>query len=161
MPIDLPVFWVVVLNVALWPVIQLGLAWAALRLPASWLGTPAGFSRESPEFYERWLRVKRWKDRLPDGAAWVGGKFGKGRLRSSDPVYLEAFILETWRGEICHGCAFLFVPLFFLWNPWWGDCVIVAYAVLANLPCLIAQRYNRLRLRRLLEKSAAANCCES
>ena len=42
---------------------------------------------------------------------------------------------------------------FFLWNPWWGDLIIVAYAVAANLPCIFAQRYNRSRLTRLLGRA--------
>jgi hypothetical protein len=29
---------------------------------------------------------------------------------------------------------------------------MVAYAVLANLPCILAQRYNRARLHRLLAR---------
>jgi glycosyl-4,4'-diaponeurosporenoate acyltransferase len=44
------------------------------------------------------------------------------------------------------GCA----PLFFLRNPWWGDLIIVGYAVAANLPCILAQRYNRARFQRFL-----------
>jgi glycosyl-4,4'-diaponeurosporenoate acyltransferase len=42
--------------------------------------------------------------------------------------------------------------VFFLWNPWWGDAVIIVYAIGANLPCILAQRYNRLRLRHLLAR---------
>jgi hypothetical protein len=29
---------------------------------------------------------------------------------------------------------------------------MVGYAVMANIPCILAQRYNRLRLRRLLAR---------
>ena len=39
---------------------------------------------------------------------------------------------------------------FFLWNPCWADLVMVAYALAANLPCILAQRYNRSRFQRLL-----------
>jgi glycosyl-4,4'-diaponeurosporenoate acyltransferase len=156
MPIELPMAWIVILNVTLWPLIQLSLAWGFLRLPGAWFDPPrTGFSFETRAFYERWLGIKHWKDRLPDGARWLGGGFAKRDLAAVDPDYLRRFIQETWRGELCHDCAFLFVPVFFLWNPWWGDLVIVAYALAANAPCLLAQRYNRLRLRRLLAKIAA------
>ena len=37
-------------------------------------------------------------------------------------------------------------PVFLLWNPWWLGLLMFAYAVIANLPCLIVQRYNRARL---------------
>ena len=86
---------------------------------------------------------------MPDAARWFRGGFAKGKLTSRDPAYWERFIRETWRGELCHWSALACAPLFFLWNPWWGDLVIVAYALAANLPCILAQRYNRARLQRL------------
>jgi glycosyl-4,4'-diaponeurosporenoate acyltransferase len=153
MPLELPVMWIVILNVTLWPVIQIALAWGFIRMPAAWFDAPAcEFAFETRGFYERWLGVKHWKDLLPDGARWLGGGFAKKELTSTDAGYLLEFIRETRRGELCHGCALLFVPIFFLWNPWWGNLVIVAYAIIANLPCVIAQRYNRIRLRHLLAR---------
>ncbi len=153
MPIELPVIWIVILNVTLWPVIQLALAWGFLRMPAAWFDvTDVKFQFETRGFYQRWFGVKHWKDFLPDGASWFGGGFAKNELIATDSGYLQNFIRETRRGELCHCCAFLFVPIFFLWNPWWGNLVIITYAILANLPCVIAQRYNRIRLRRLLAR---------
>lgn len=153
MLIELPMGWIVILNVTLWPLIQIGLAWGFLRIPVACFNPPlTGFPLETAAFYENWLGIKHWKDRLPDGARWLGGGFAKRELAALDPEYLRRFIRETWRGELCHGCALLIVPVFFIWNPWWGDLVILAYALAANAPCLIAQRYNRLRLRRVLAK---------
>lgn len=150
MPVELPMIWIVILNVVLWPVIQLALAWGFTRMPVSWFHPPVASPFETVRFYEGVLWVKQWKNLLPDGAKWLSGGFHKGQMKSTDPAYLDRFIVETWRGELCHCCALLFVPLFFLWNPWWADCVILAYAIIANLPCIIAQRYNRIRLRHLL-----------
>lgn len=153
MPLELPIGWVVALNVLGWPVIQLGLAWGWTRLPARWLKAPTALPFErGGGFYERAFAIRRWKDRLPDGASWIGGGFAKARLQQRDAGYLERFIVETWRGELCHWCAFAFVPLFFLWNPWWGDLVIVAYALLANGPCILVQRYNRARMQEALKR---------
>jgi glycosyl-4,4'-diaponeurosporenoate acyltransferase len=153
MPLELPLIWIVSLNVTLWPVIQIALAWGFIRMPAAWFDAPdRPFHFETRGFYERGFGVKHWKDLLPDGARWFGGGFAKNELAARDERYLQEFIRETRRGELCHGCAFLFVPIFFLWNPWWGNLVIVAYVILANLPCIIAQRYNRIRLRRLLAR---------
>lgn len=149
--LDLSVPWIVALNVGLWPLIQLGLAWVFLRLPERWFEPPSRtWSGESAARYERLFRIKSWKDRLPDGAAWLGGGFAKKRLAGADPAYLHRFLRETRRGELCHLSAFLFVPPFALWNPWWGMVVIVLYALAANLPCVLVQRYNRLRLQGLL-----------
>lgn len=150
MLIEIPTVWIIVLNVVGWAMLQTSLAWAFTRMPASWFipRPPAGWE-ENGKLYERLLAVKQWKDRLPDGARWFGGGFPKARLRSRDADYLRRFAAETWRGELCHWTALLLTPLFFLWNPLWADLVIVAYALAANLPCVIVQRYNRARLHAL------------
>ena len=153
MLIELPIGWVIALNVAGWPVIQFGLAWLFTRMPVTWFNPGVGCAWEQGgRCYERWFGIKRWKDRLPDAALWFGGGFAKGSLAGLDPDYLHRFIRETWRGELCHWCAIACAPVFFLWNPLWADLVMVAFAVASNLPCILAQRYNRLRLRRLLAR---------
>jgi glycosyl-4,4'-diaponeurosporenoate acyltransferase len=151
--IELPIVWVIVLNVAGWPVIQLGLAWLFTRMPVSWFNPPApGDWERDGRFYERVFAIKRWKDRLPDAARWFGGGFAKGTLAGNTRDYLERFRRETWRGELCHWAALGFAPVFWLWNPWWASLIMVSYALAANLPCILAQRYNRLRFQRLLAR---------
>ena len=153
MLIDLPIAWIIVLNLAGWPVIQCSLAWSFTRMPLRWFNPgPARVWEQDGRFYERAFGVKRWKDRLPDGARWFGGGFAKGTLDARDSDYLRQFMRETWRGELCHWVALGCAPVFILWNPWWADLVMVAYGVVANLPCILAQRYNRLRFRRLLAR---------
>ncbi len=154
MPLELPVGWIVLLNVAGWPLLQLGLAWGFTRLPDEWFNPPRAHPWEQGgRIYQNMLGIKRWKHRLPDAARWFGGGFAKGTLAGTQRDYLRRFIRETWRGELCHWCALACTPVFFLWNPVWGDAVIVAYAVAANLPCILVQRYNRLRLQHLLARS--------
>lgn len=154
MPTEPPLWWIVTLNCAGWPVIQLGLAWIFTQMPQEWFDPP-GSLRGEEWFYKRLFRVPLWKDRLPDAAAWFGGGFAKRTLAATDRDYLVRFIRETWRGELCHWCALAFAPLFFLWNPWWADVLILGYAIAANLPCILAQRLNRLRLRRVLARQSA------
>jgi glycosyl-4,4'-diaponeurosporenoate acyltransferase len=155
--IELPTVWIIVLNVGGWVAVQMGLAWAFTKMPVEWFesGKPRAWERTG-RFYERVLRIKAWKDSLPDGAGWFSGGFPKGTLAGMNRDYLERFIRETWRGELCHWCAIAFTPIFFLWNPWWGDLIITAYALAANLPCILAQRYNRARLQRILLRHYSA-----
>lgn len=153
MPIELPVSSIIALNCIGWPVIQMGFAWLFTRMPAAWFHAPGSAACE-PWIYDRLFHVKCWKDKLPDAAAWFGGGFAKRSLVEKDAGYLECFIRETWRGELCHWCALGFVPLFFLWNPGWANLVILTYALAANLPCILAQRHNRIRLRRLLTRTS-------
>jgi glycosyl-4,4'-diaponeurosporenoate acyltransferase len=153
--IDLPIGWIVALNVGGWLAIQMGLAWAFTQMPVAWFNPGSGFAWErGGRFYESVLVIKLWKDRLPDAASWFGGGFAKGTLAGKKADYLRRFIRETRRGELCHWCAVGFAPVFFLWNPWWGDLIILAYALAANLPCILAQRYNRSRFQRVLARRA-------
>lgn len=155
MPIELPIAWIIALNAGGWVAIQMGLAWAFTRMPVRWFhpGTGLPWEREG-RVYERVFRIKSWKDRLPDAARWFAGGFAKGTLAEADREYLARFLRETWRGELCHWAAIACAPVFFLWNPWWGDLIITAYALAANLPCILVQRYNRARLQRLLQRMA-------
>lgn len=153
MLIELPIVWIIVLNVGGWLAIQLGLAWAFTKTPIHWFKPAGPFSWErNGRFYERMFSVRSWKNRLPDAAPWFGGGFAKGMLTDTRPDYLDRFIRETWRGELCHWTAIACAPVFFLWNPWWGDLIIVAYALAANLPCILVQRYNRARLQTVLAR---------
>ena len=154
MTLELPVPWIITLNVLGWPLVQLAMAWVWTRVPHGWLCAPDACLFEADgRFYQEAFRIKSWKDLLPDAAPWFRTGFAKASLQATDPAYLQRFIRETWRGELCHWSAIAFTPVFLSWNPWWGDLVIVAYALAANLPCILVQRHNRIRLRRLLVKS--------
>jgi len=151
MPIELPVVWIIFLNVAGWFVIQLGMAWMFTRMPAKWFHPgPERTWEKNGRFYERIFAIKQWKDQLPDAARWFNGGFAKGTLSARESEYLARFIRETRRGELCHWLAIGCAPAFLIWNPWWGELIIIAYALAANLPCIIVQRYNRIRFVRIL-----------
>lgn len=155
MLIELPIAWIIVLNVFGWLTIQMGFAWAFTQLPVTRFNPRKAYGWERDgRFYESVFRIRAWKDRLPDAARWFGGGFAKGTLAVASREYLARFVRETWRGELCHWTAIACAPIFFLWNPWWGDLIILAYAVAANLPCILAQRYNRARFQRALTRRA-------
>lgn len=155
--IELPLVWIIILNVAGWPVIHLLVAWGGTRLPIDlfhpdqWWCKARWFERDG-RFYERVFAIRRWKDKLPDGAALFQGGFRKKHLNARDPHYLYAFVRETCRGEAVHWFVFFCAGIFFLWNVWWVGLIMVAYAAVANVPCILAQRYNRIRLMRLVER---------
>jgi len=141
-------------NLLGWPAIHLSISSIFLHLPLkgfandSWLTTPRRWERDG-HLYRNSFAVRRWKAFLPDGAPWLGG-FAKKELGSHDPAYLARFLLETRRAELAHWCMFCCLPVFFLWNPPWACCLMTVYALAANLPCIVAQRYNRIVLQRLL-----------
>lgn len=147
------------LNILVWPLWQLSVSYLFLRLPhraipTTWRILSPCAAEKSLYFYERVLRIRQWKSRLPDGAIFFRGAFSKKSLAERHQSYLEKFLFETYRGEMAHWVSFFGFPLFALWNPPWAVGVMLAYAVLANLPCIWAQRYNRFKIQRILSKSA-------
>lgn len=162
--IFLPGEWMVVLFVVGWLVFQLGAALLGNRLPARLLNAKWFSARrfETERFYRRLTGVHRWKHLLPDGGAAHKKGFAKRRLQSADAAYLREFILESKRAELVHWLAILPFWVFGLWGPPVVIPIMFVYALAVNLPCIIAQRYNRPRLIRLLmlsenRRSARAN----
>lgn len=151
--------WTVLLDCLVWAGWSVLCGYVVHRLPVEHFETGGPLTRlrsfeRSGRFYERWFRVRRWKDLVPEaGGLFVGG-FDKKHLRSRDPAYLDRFLTETRRAEVTHWAVMVLSPLFVLWNPAWLAAVMVAYGVGANLPCVIIQRFNRARLERLRRRAA-------
>jgi glycosyl-4,4'-diaponeurosporenoate acyltransferase len=149
----------VAIDVGAWAVISATAGYVGHRLPPKrfagdgWLTRPR--RGESPQRYEDILAIRRWKDRLPEAGALFAGGFSKRALTTGEPAALDRFVVETRRAEHVHWWILATGPLFLLWNPWWLGLCMLAYAVLANVPCIAVQRYNRLRLRRVIARHAA------
>jgi glycosyl-4,4'-diaponeurosporenoate acyltransferase len=143
-------------NLGGWPVIQLVLARLFLRISDetfahdSWLTRRRGFEHGAKIY--RVLAVRRWKASLPDGGSWLGGR--PKRVVDRTHAGLHALLIETRRAETAHWCMLLCTPIFFLWNPMWACGVMTCYGVAANLPCIIAQRANRIQIARILARSS-------
>lgn len=140
-----------------WPIIHIAVARAALWLPGAMFASDTCLTREHAfeqggRLYRDTLRVASWKRLLPDGAPWLGG-FSKKRIHRRDSEYLVAFIAETRRAEWAHWMMLACTPVFYLWNPAWACMVMTAYGLLANLPCIVAQRANRIQLMRMEQQA--------
>jgi len=136
----------------------MGVSYLFLKMPNSWFRRstdamqPRSHRQLEEAIYDRVLRIRLWKDQLPDGGSWFRGGFSKKKIAMLEKAYLQTFILETRRGEWTHICSMLPAPLFFLWNETFYGWIILAYAVLANTPFIFVQRYNRIRLQRIYWK---------
>ena len=94
---------------------------------------------------------------LPDGAALRKNGFSKKHMAQTDPAYLKRFISETKRAELIH--LFSIIPLWvfgFWMKPIWV-LYLLLFSTLINLPCILAQRYNRPRLEHLLALAEERN----
>lgn len=152
---DLPWLWIALLNITVIPVIHLGVSWLFTLLPGG-LFSPRRFP--FPEFafekrgriYEDIFRIRSWKHRVPDAAPWFKG-FAKKDLRATDAAFLRQFEAETCRGEAAHYGQIMALMITLLWTPWPAALVIMVYAFLSNIWCIMIQRHTRFRLTRVLE----------
>jgi glycosyl-4,4'-diaponeurosporenoate acyltransferase len=147
--------WMLALDFIAWLVINLSVAGVLSRLRLESFNSKTWLIRErsweeGSRLYERFFLIKKWKGWLPDGAEVSRKAFKKKHLQTADSAYLTVFILETCRAEILHWIIFVFGFIFFIWNPWYVGIIMIIYAAITNLPCILTQRYNRIKLKRLL-----------
>ncbi|MBN1639960.1 MAG: hypothetical protein JXA09_01900 [Anaerolineae bacterium] len=157
MLVDLSGIWLVLLNAIAWVAIHLGVASLCCRIPARWLDhrgwlfRTRGWEREGA-IYQAVLGIRAWKSLLPSGGTALGTDFSLSRVESHRRRYLERWVVESCRAEITHWLAMACVVLFVLWNPPAGLIPNVVYAIAANAPCILAQRYNRPRVVAILDR---------
>lgn len=152
----LPRGWTLLLCFILWPLLQVTAAFICLQLHRERLDPRSFFFRQHSveaqgSLYTKIFRVRQWKHLLPDGGAlWQKSGYRKRKLVSFSSENLNRFLVESCRAELSHWLAILpfwvfgfFVPPHIIW-------FMLLYALLVNLPCIIAQRYNRPRIQQLL-----------
>jgi glycosyl-4,4'-diaponeurosporenoate acyltransferase len=146
----------IAVDVLAWGAFHSATGYAAHRLGERRLSRDGWLCRARPfevaGWYRRWLRVHRWKDKVPEAGALFPGGMSKRHLPGRDVASLQRFVRETRRAELSHWWAMWCGPLFVLWNPPVAAGLLVTYGVLVNLPFIIIQRFNRLRLLALIER---------
>lgn len=102
-------------------------------------------------FYINILKIKKWKDKLPQFVTKNG--FSKRSLNKRlNREYIERFMFETCRAEWNHFmCCMYFIISFFI-NTWVNAIIFSVVPIVVNLPFLFIQRFNRIRLYKLLNK---------
>jgi len=131
-------------------IFQLSGALIALAVPDAWYAKDHRMFRsrkfeQNGTFYDRVFRISKWKKYLPDG-----GTYKKKHLTDLSSKGLEKFIIESKRAELSHVLGLLPFIGFILFTPWYIWPILFVYALFVNLPCWMAQRYNRPRVMRLL-----------
>lgn len=148
----------VALFFAVWAVTPLLFGWISLLLPDRWLepGLPLWRARrweQNGRIYERVFHIKSWKRLLPDGGAlWKKRGYQKRNLNDYSEENLRRFLIESARGELMHWIAISPFWVFGLFASDYVVWIMLAYALAVNLPCIIAQRYNRPRVRALFNR---------
>jgi glycosyl-4,4'-diaponeurosporenoate acyltransferase len=144
----------VLVDVAAWAVIHSATGYLVHKMPARAFEQDRGIwaERRFEQGGRTWVRlgVLRWKKWLPEAGDLFTGGFNKSKVPSRSNEGLELYARETRRAELGHWLAAGFAPTFLLWNPWYAGVPMLFYAVASNGPCVVSQRYNRIRIKRVL-----------
>lgn len=142
-------------NILAWIVFHLSIGFGMSRIPTSWFDADRFLYRirgweKGGRIYHSLCRVRAWKALIPAGGALYPGTFSMQNLSGTSITYLRRWVQESCRAELCHWVMILPGLLFFLWNSAWFGCLMMAYALLNNLPLIALQRFNRPRIQHLL-----------
>lgn len=102
------------------------------------------------KFYVDILKIKKWKDKLPQYIAKNG--FSKRNLECISKLnkeYIEKFIIETCRAEWNHFMCCMYWIVAVSTNSGFCGVFFSVISVIANLPFLFIQRFNRIRLNKI------------
>ncbi len=148
----------ILLFVVIWAVVPMVLAFLCLYLPDRFFEPAILFWRsrafeKNGQFYEQVFHVRKWKHLLPDGGnVWKKRGYQKKNLSDFSEENLHRFLIETSRGELVHWLGILPFWVFGFFAPPGVIWIMLAYALIVNLPCIIAQRYNRPRIYELYKR---------
>lgn len=150
------------LDFSIWLFFHLTISLGLIKLPDRYLMSDhklnglfkeREFERDG-KFWRDVFNVQSWKDKLPDGASLFHAGYKKKKLMNNDDSTMAVFIKETKRAELTHWLLMVPAPFFFFWNPVWAGWAMILYALLVNVPFIIIQRYNRIRLKRIKQRKA-------
>lgn len=155
--IFLPTIDTAFMDIILWVIFHLSIGYSCSRIPINFFDPRARLYQtknweKGGEIYDKIFHVKAWKKLIPSGASVYSGAFEIKNLPSFSLEYVDTWLKESCRAEFCHWIMILPGFLFFLWNNVEGAWWMVAYAVANNMVPIIMQRYNRPRVRRMLEQ---------
>ncbi len=145
-----------VVDIVAWVVFHLSIGYLSSKIPTKWLRPERRFFQtfkweKGGEIYDTLFRVRSWKRFIPNGSSLYRGAFSIKNIATRDPAYLERWLQESVRAEICHWMMIVPGFFFFLWNNVSMGWAMLVYAIANNFVPIVAQRFNRPRIRRFLE----------
>lgn len=100
MLIDLPLHWIILLDITAWFVFHMGISLLCMKIPDAWYAKTESFYQpfaweKNGELWQRLFRIKDWKKRLPEGSSIIKSSYNKKQLHGTDKQTFEKFIIET------------------------------------------------------------------
>ena len=126
-------------------------------LKKDFLFTHILFFEKNPNWFKKYLFINKWKDKMPELGGFFKEGFQKRSVANGEIAQLELFIKETRRAEIAHWFMTAGWIITTLFNPLWAIIFNIIFAHAVNFPCLIIQRYNRVRLIKVLNKKLSSS----
>jgi len=156
----LPDPWLLLLFFILWPAFQLTAMLIANKLPDRFYSTDSFLFQtrgweDDGKIYDKLFKVKKWKRYLPDGAAVFKRGYKKKHLSDYSRPNLQRYLVESCRAEMTHLLAIFPFWAFGFFAPPIVVFYMFLYSLAVNVPCMIAQRYNRPRFIKLMAKMPA------
>lgn len=106
----------------------------------------------------KFLRVRLWKDKVPDMSKIMKDMLPKKVSFSANSAELYALAKETCVAEAVHGVlGVLFLFIYFFFKNTLG-VILSLIAVILNLPFIIIQRYNRPKILSLASRLYEREC---
>lgn len=146
------------LDIIVWTLLHLGIGYCASKIPADRFDPNGRFYQtlrweKGGMIYQQLFHVRSWKRLIPNGSQLYRDTFSIKDLPSVELNYLERWVKESIRPEFCHRMMIFPSIFFFLWNSAPLGWLMVAYAVLNNFFPIVAQRFNRPRIRSYLDRA--------
>ncbi|AUJ51480.1 glycosyl-4,4'-diaponeurosporenoate acyltransferase [Staphylococcus hominis subsp. hominis] len=135
-----------------WSVTQLSLSHLFTKVPRSFFVThhqwfqTFSFEKEG-ELWNRLFLINKWKMYIPEGEWLNKNIYNKRVLKPLTQESVYKMIIEMRRAELVHWLSILPV-IVFVKAPKCIKTINILYALLANVPIILTQRYNRPRLER-------------
>lgn len=143
----------IILHSIFWFVVQMSIARLGTRIPLSFFERYSCLFRlfqweKNGKLWDKILKVSKWKKFIPEGAQINKDIYDKSQL-SLNIEETRRLLLEMRRAELIHWISILPVWLF-IKAPRYIKFVNIGYVLLSHVPVIVAQRYNRPRIERLI-----------
>lgn len=157
--VQLPAIWTIALFSVLWFLLHLAASEVCHRIDEKYLSVNNALFKtriweKEGKLYDRLLKARKWKKFLPEIYLFKQRTL-KETLYKKEPdtkknELLEQYLLESCRAELSHWLAITPFWIFGFFAPPSVILYMLLYALAANVPCIIVQRYNRPRITKML-----------
>jgi glycosyl-4,4'-diaponeurosporenoate acyltransferase len=146
----------IVLDIIAWLIFHLSIGYVTSQIPIDRFDPNKKWYQTRPwekdgQIYQKIFRVKDWKRYIPSGAALYKNAYEIRRITTFTVQNVSTWLKESCRSEFCHFAMIIPGIFFFLWNSVTGGWIMMIYAIVNNLVPIVMQRYNRPRVRKLLD----------